>query len=63
MIVDDSAVMRGLLARVLRQTEGIEVVASVFNGAMAVEEIERTPADVILPRHGNARDGRHHRLA
>ena len=48
MICDDSSVIRALIARALGAEPGIEVVASVANGALAVETLRRTPADVVL---------------
>ena len=48
MICDDSSVVRALITRALEADPGIEVVASVANGALAVETLRRTPVDVIL---------------
>lgn len=50
MIVDDSAVIRGLVARTLEQDPEIEVVASAANGQIAVAELERKKdkIDVII---------------
>ena len=48
MIVDDSAVVRGLVARVLHADAEIEVVASVDNGRTALASLERVPADVAV---------------
>ena len=48
MICDDSSVIRALITRTLGADPGIEVVASVANGAVAVETLKRTPADVVL---------------
>ena len=48
MICDDSSVIRALISRALAADPGIEVVASVANGALAVESLKRVPADVIL---------------
>jgi len=48
MICDDSAVVRALIARALATSPEIEVVASVGNGALAVETLRRTPADIVL---------------
>ena len=43
MVVDDSAVIRGLLSRALEADPDIRVVASVGNGQMAVNTIARQP--------------------
>ena len=48
MICDDSSVVRALITRALDADPGIEVVASVANGALAIETLRRTPADVVL---------------
>lgn len=48
MIVDDSAVVRGLVTRILEEEPGIHVVASVGNGQMAVSALERNEVDVVL---------------
>lgn len=48
MIVDDSAVVRGLVTRLLESDGTIQVLASASNGQMAVSALERTDIDVIL---------------
>jgi len=48
MLVDDSAVVRGLVTRILESEPGIEIVASVGNGQMALSAIERNRVDVVL---------------
>lgn len=48
MLVDDSAVIRGLLARTLEADKDIEVVSSVHNGQMAVNAIKKSNPDVIV---------------
>jgi two-component system chemotaxis response regulator CheB len=50
MVVDDSAVVRGLVARWLEEEPGpgIEVVARHANGRLAVEDVVRSAPDVIL---------------
>jgi two-component system chemotaxis response regulator CheB len=48
MIVDDSAVVRGLITRMLEAEAGIQVVSSVSNGQMAISALTRTDVDVIL---------------
>ncbi|HLO77218.1 MAG TPA: chemotaxis response regulator protein-glutamate methylesterase [Magnetospirillum sp.] len=48
MLVDDSAVVRGLVTRILEDDRGIAVVASVGNGQMAVSALERQDIDVIV---------------
>jgi two-component system, chemotaxis family, protein-glutamate methylesterase/glutaminase len=48
MIVDDSAVVRGLIARVLHADAEIEIVASVDNGRTALASLERVPADIAV---------------
>lgn len=48
LIVDDSAVMRGLLNRILRVSPACEVVASASNGENAISKLQRNDVDVIL---------------
>lgn len=50
MVVDDSAVIRGLITRMLEGDPEISVVASVGNGQLAVNQLERKPKliDVII---------------
>lgn len=48
MLVDDSAVVRGLFDRELRADGAIEVVASVSNGEMAISTLKKTAVDVML---------------
>lgn len=48
MLVDDSAVVRGLVTRILEAETDIEIVASVGNGQMALSSLERVPVDVVL---------------
>lgn len=50
MVVDDSAVIRGLVTRMLESDPEISIVASVGNGQLAVNQLERHPnsIDVII---------------
>ena len=48
MIVDDSAVVRGLVARWMGEEPGLEAVARHPNGKLAVEDVARSVPDVIL---------------
>ncbi len=48
MIVDDSAVVRGLIARTLESDPLIEVAASVSTGEMAVKSVARHDVDVFI---------------
>lgn len=48
MVVDDSAVIRGLITRMLGDDKSIAVVASVSNGLMAVQALAKTDLDVII---------------
>jgi two-component system, chemotaxis family, protein-glutamate methylesterase/glutaminase len=48
MVVDDSAVVRGLVSRWLGEEPGIEVVASLRTGREAIDQVERTHPDVVL---------------
>ncbi|MBP2228478.1 two-component system chemotaxis response regulator CheB [Azospirillum agricola] len=48
MVVDDSAVIRGLLTRALEGDADIRVVTSVGDGQMAVNSLQRNSIDVIV---------------
>lgn len=48
MVVDDSAVIRGLLTRALEGDAEIRVVASVGDGQMAINSLQRNAVDVIV---------------
>ena len=48
MVVDDSAVVRGLITRHLNVEAGIEVVASAANGELALAELSRRDVDVVV---------------
>lgn len=48
MVVDDSAVVRGLINRHLASEQGIEVVASAANGELALAELSRREIDVVV---------------
>ncbi|HEY4075523.1 MAG TPA: chemotaxis response regulator protein-glutamate methylesterase [Rhizomicrobium sp.] len=48
MVVDDSAIVRGLIVRMLQADPRIDVAASCSNGEMAVLQAARKPMDVII---------------
>jgi two-component system chemotaxis response regulator CheB len=48
MVVDDSAVVRGLVSRWLEEEPGIEVVARHPNGKLAILDVARSGPDLIL---------------
>jgi two-component system chemotaxis response regulator CheB len=48
MICDDSVTIRGAIARMLESDPGIQVVARVSNGRMAIDELKRTKVDVLV---------------
>lgn len=48
MVVDDSAVVRGLMSRFLEDDEKCAVIASASNGKNALKVLERNDVDVIL---------------
>ena len=48
MVVDDSAIVRGLITRTLKSDPRIEVVASCSNGEMAVTQAARRSLDIII---------------
>ncbi len=48
MLVDDSAVVRGMVTKALQESPFIEVVASVMNGQSAVNIVQEIRPDIIL---------------
>ena len=48
MVVDDSAVIRGSLARFLEADRKISTVASVSNGQMALDRLGRTDVEIVM---------------
>lgn len=48
MLVDDSAVIRGLISRILEQDDDIKIVSTVANGKSAVDIVKRVKPDIIL---------------
>jgi len=48
MIVDDSAVVRGLVSGWIEEEPGLEVVARHANGRLAVEDVVRSAPDIVL---------------
>jgi len=48
MVVDDSAVIRGLITRILDADPKLRVVASVSDGQRAVDRVAKTEIDVII---------------
>ena len=48
MICDDSAAIRGAIARMLDADPAVQVVARVANGQLAIDELKRTPVDVLV---------------
>ncbi|KLN59039.1 chemotaxis protein CheY [Kiloniella spongiae] len=48
MVVDDSAVIRGLLTRILEGDPQVSVVESVSNGEIAVKRLESQKIDVVV---------------
>ena len=48
MIVDDSAVVRGLVSRWIDEEPGLEVVSRHANGKLAVDDVARSAPDIVL---------------
>ena len=48
MIVDDSAVVRGLVSRWIDEEPGLEVVARHANGRLAVDDVAASDPDIVL---------------
>lgn len=48
LIVDDSAVIRGLMAKALEQDTSIQIVGSAANGEIALNLVKQNPPDIIV---------------
>jgi len=48
MLVDDSAIVRGLMQRALKADPEIEIVGTAVDGQMAIDTLKRTPTDVLV---------------
>lgn len=48
MLVDDSAVIRGALTRIIDRQPDITIISSLVNGEMAVSSARRTQPDIII---------------
>jgi two-component system chemotaxis response regulator CheB len=48
MVCDDSVTIRGAIARMLESDPAVRVVARVANGQLAIDELKRTPVDVLV---------------
>jgi len=48
MVVDDSAIVRGLISRILESDSDIKVISSVGDGLMALNAIKRHDVDVVV---------------
>src|SRR6476619_4372882 len=48
MVVDDSAVVRGLVSRWIEEDPELQAVARHANGKLAVEDVVRSAADVVV---------------
>jgi len=48
MVVDDSAVVRGMISRQLGADPALTVVATAANGELALAELDRRPVDVVV---------------
>jgi two-component system chemotaxis response regulator CheB len=48
MVVDDAAVVRGLLSRWVEETPGLKLVAALRNGREAIERLDHARPDVVV---------------
>lgn len=48
LVVDDSALMRNLISRIVQSTDDLTVVGRAMNGAFALEKLGRLEVDVVL---------------
>ena len=48
LIVDDSALMRNLIGRIVESSEGLEIAGKAMNGEFALQKIPKVNPDIIL---------------
>ncbi|TVR33308.1 MAG: chemotaxis response regulator protein-glutamate methylesterase [Spirochaetaceae bacterium] len=48
LVVDDSALMRNLISKIIENAPGLEVAGTAMNGVFALQKIERLQPDVIV---------------
>jgi len=48
MLVDDSAVIRGMVKRMVEGADDIDIISSAANGEAAIKQLKTTPVDVIV---------------
>jgi two-component system chemotaxis response regulator CheB len=48
LIVDDSALMRNLIGKIIDQSRGLEIAGKAMNGAFALQKIPKLDPDIIL---------------
>lgn len=48
LIVDDSALMRNLIGRIVENEPGLAVVGKAMNGAFALKKLETLEVDIII---------------
>lgn len=48
MLVEDSAVVRGMVRKWLEAVPGVEVTQTAGNGAIAIDALARSPVDIVL---------------
>ncbi len=48
MVVDDSAVVRGLVSRILEEDSAVRVIASVSNGEQAIRQLDKSDVEVVV---------------
>ena len=48
LIVDDSALMRSLIGKIVDGTEGLTVAEKAMNGRFALQKLERVKPDIIV---------------
>ena len=48
LIVDDSALMRNLIGRIVESSEGLEIASKAMNGEFALQKIPKVNPDIIL---------------
>ncbi len=48
MLVDDSSIVRGFIARTLKSIDHVEIIASLSNGGLAVESVGKHKPDIII---------------
>ena len=57
LVVDDSALMRNLVSKIINSSPNLTVVATAMNGKFALEKIPQCNPDIIVLDYAMSRNG------